>query len=102
MKFLNGVFFIGLALLVLACQNKNSEVFNYQNYLSKGKFKEAESRLNEQLADDPQNDKLLVQLETIRRLRKEFPYTQADVKEQLHEYFPDITDEDLKQWENAR
>ena len=102
MKFLNGVFFIGLALLVFACQNKNSEVFNYQNYLSKGKFKEAESRLNEQLADDPQNDKLLVQLETIRRLRKEFPYTQADVKEQLREYFPDITDDDLKQWENAR
>ena len=77
-------------------------MFEFQNYLSQGKFKEAEIRLSEQISGDTQNEQLIIQLETIRRLRKEFPYTRAELKEQLREYFPDLTDDDLNQWENDR
>lgn len=77
-------------------------MFDFQTYLSQGKFSEAESILKEKILEVSANEQFQVQLETISRLRKEFPYTRAEVREQLREYFPNITDEDLDNWEQAR
>ena len=102
MTFLRRSFFIFLLIAVCSCQNRNEELFDFQTYLSQGKFSEAESILKEKLLENSANEQFQIQLETISRLRKEFPYTRAEVKEQLREYFPDITDEDLDTWEQAR
>lgn len=38
-------------------------------------------------------------LEIMRRLNLEFPYNENEIREQLKEKFPDLTDEQMTQWE---
>ena len=102
MKLLQSLFIIVVVVVFCSCQNKKEEVFNFQKYLAEGKFSEAEDILKEMLFEDSDNEQFRIYLETIDRLRKEFPYTRADVKEQLSEYYSGLTDEDLDKWENAK
>ncbi|QIA07879.1 transglutaminase-like domain-containing protein [Draconibacterium halophilum] len=77
-------------------------MFDFKKYLEEGKFSEAKDLLKEKLVEDSENEKFQIQLETISRLRKEFPYTRADVKERLSEYYPNLTAEELDKWEEEK
>ncbi|MDX8340131.1 transglutaminase domain-containing protein [Draconibacterium sp. IB214405] len=102
MKFLHRLLLTGWVLFLCSCQNQNEKLFDFQKYLDEGKFSEAEVVLKEKIQKNPDNSEYQIQLETIDRLRKEFPYTRTEVKARLSEYFPDLTDEELNKWEEAR
>ena len=89
--------FIGLA----ACRQKSG--YDLNELTQKGEFGQAEFVLSQKIGET-RNDSLLqekyiLELETLRRIRKEFPFKQADVKKQFQKYYPNLTDEDLDKWE---
>ena len=65
-----------------------------------GSFAEAESRLRRLIpqADDPVTTPAAVQLEILRRIRLDFPWTEEEVLAQIREEVADVTVDDLRQW----
>ncbi|WP_167618110.1 transglutaminase-like domain-containing protein [Maribellus sediminis] len=97
-------FFIVLLFITLAaCRQKSG--YDLNELIQKGEFGQAEFVLSQKIGES-RNDSLLqekyiVELETLRRIRKEFPYKRADVKKQFEKYYPNLRDEDLDKWETS-
>lgn len=90
------------SVFVVSCQNSKETEFCCDKLLDEGRFLEAEAILESKIKQDKNDLKSVVQLETIIRLRKEFPYTRAAVKEQFKSYYPELSDEQLDKWEAAK
>ena len=71
--------------------------------IQRGEFGQAEFVLSQKISetrnDSLMQEKYIVQLETLRRIRKEFSYNRADVKKQFEKYYPNLSDNDLDKWE---
>lgn len=71
--------------------------------IKQGDFAGAEYYLSEQIGktqdDSITKQKYIIELETLNRIRKEFPYTREDIKKQFAKYYPDLSNADLDQWE---
>ena len=88
----------------IACKQKQEP--NLEKLIQNSEFSQAEFLLSKKIGesrnDSIQHKKYIIQLETLSRLRKEFPYKRADVKEQLKPYYPEVSDEQLDNWEAAK
>lgn len=102
MKILKVLASLFIVMFIVCCQNPKTEEFDYEQYLSAGKFSEAESILKSKIEQDKSDSESVIRLETITRLRKEFPYTRADVKDQFKKYYPELSDVQLDKWEEAK
>ena len=91
------------ALAVGCSQEKEADI---NQLINEGEFLQAETllakKIGESRNDSVQHKKYIIQLEILSRLRKEFPYSRSDVREQLKPYYPDVSDEQLDNWEAAR
>lgn len=97
--------FLLITYMFLACSNENADNIIVQDAISLGQFKKAEAFLMDRIeqngiAEDELKE-CKIQLETISRIRKEFPYNRNDIKKQLEKYFPDVTEDQMDEWENT-
>ncbi|WP_297086257.1 transglutaminase domain-containing protein [uncultured Draconibacterium sp.] len=102
MKFFKLHAVIYAMIMVAGCHNKPDTEFNLDKFLQEGRFSEAEEILITKIESGQNDQNYSIQLETIRRLRKEFPYTRTEIKQQLKKYYPEVTHEQLNKWEAAR
>ena len=90
--------------IALSCQRTKEP--DLARLIKDGEFSGAEMLLSKKIGetrnDSILNQQYIIQLETLHRIRKEFPYSRTDVIEQLKPYYPDITTEQLDKWETAR
>ncbi len=88
---------------VRCSQEKEADI---NQLINEGEFLEAETllakKIGESRNDSIQHEKYIIKLETLSRLRKEFPFTRVDVREQLKPYYPEVSGERLDNWEAAR
>ncbi|MEM8946903.1 MAG: transglutaminase domain-containing protein [Planctomycetota bacterium] len=75
-----------------------------QTLIDRGDFAEAEAKLRTQIEDTdaPIVDGAAVQLEILRRTRRDFSLDQQTVLEQVQASIPDATAEDLQRWRESR
>jgi len=90
-----------LIFMMTGCNQKKEE--NVSQLISDGEFSNAEfvlgKKIREMRDDSIMQEKYIIQQETLRRIRKEFPYNRADLKKQFEKYYPDLNDEQLDEWE---
>ena len=90
-----------LIFMMTGCNQKKEE--NVSQLISEGEFSNAEfvlgKKIRETRDDSIMQEKYIIQQETLRRIRKEFPYNRADLKKQFEKYYPDLNDEQLDEWE---
>lgn len=98
------IFIVAMVVgLFTGCRQQGADI---DQLILDGEFSQAEVELSKKIGES-RNDSVLheeyiIQLEKLSRLRKEFPYTRADVREQLKPYYPDVSDEQLDKWEAAK
>lgn len=67
--------------------------------IADGQFAEAEQRLEQQIDSTvPTTSDAAVQLEILRRTRRDFPYTDEEVLAKLKKDIPDVTRKDIDRW----
>jgi hypothetical protein len=75
-----------------------------KKYFLEGNFSKAEQLIDEIIKSNP-NKKTGKKFEIIRakmyRIKNDFSKTEADIKNELLPYFPELTDEQLRAWEDA-
>lgn len=98
--------FPGILLLLLSgfiSEGQSSEEKMMQ-YFFEGNFSEAEQLIKEMIKSNPDKN-TEKELEIIRakmyRNKNDFSKTEADIKNELLPYFPDLSDEKLRAWEKA-
>lgn len=106
MKNSLGIFVVLIIIMSSACNRNFNMSFNLENALDNGEFSEAEKYLNQQLRSKDLHpdslEALTIQLETLDRIRKEFPYKRSDIKQQFSRYYPNVSDEQLNNWEEVK
>ncbi len=106
MKYFSGVFYFVFLVVFSACQQPAKNMKSIEELLENGDFLLAEDLLKTKIVKEKINpelkESLQIQLENITRLRKEFSYSRPEIKEQIKEYYPEITDEQLDKWEEAK
>ncbi len=105
MSVFRSVFFVLTSVFLLAsCGQKVHEKLNIEAALKEGSFSKVETYLKQEInnAGEAEAENYQIQLETIRRLRMEFPYTRNDVKEQLKKYYPEVSDAQMDKWEEDK
>ena len=75
--------------------------------IEKGDFTKSQIAIRKKLASDPEldpGDRLILEFEIERldRIRKDFRKTKTDVLEYIRKYIPEVTDKDLKRWEEEK
>jgi hypothetical protein len=79
---------------------------DYLTLIEKGEFTKAESKINKMLTDenlsDNEKSNLRFEIERMNRISKDFTKTKDDVFEYIKQYIPDVTDDDLKRWEDEK
>ena len=87
---------IGLACTFFAAVAAHSAAgSDIESLIEAGSFAEAERLLRKRIPDAsaPVTDDVAIQLEVLRRMRYDFPYTEEKVLEQLRRSIPDATTE---------
>lgn len=97
-------FLIAIIIAVISgCRQQPED--NLEKLITLGDFRQAENilagKISESRSDSARHQHYIVQLETLRRIRKEFPYNRADVIKQLEKYYPNLTAEQLDEWEDS-
>ena len=73
--------------------------------VDRGQFKEAEARIAHDLAkpDTPaaERDALAFERERMRRIRLDFPHTEADVRAKIKEAIPDLREDEFAAWDRS-
>ncbi|MCY1719475.1 transglutaminase-like domain-containing protein [Prolixibacteraceae bacterium Z1-6] len=101
---MRGVILLILIVVTGACLNLKVNKSEIEVLLKAGEFAKAEAILKRNIEKSPWQEKQAhqIQLETIDRIRKEFPYYRRDIEKQLEKYFPNISDAQLDEWEAAK
>ncbi len=92
-----------MACLLVVAADANGAIANQtaiKVLVDNGEYAKAEALLQAQVEDPtvPITSDAAVQLETIRRMRREFPLSKAEVLNQVRETIPDATAEDIERW----
>lgn len=103
MRYSTFTFIIVFFVLMLSGCDRSFTDQDIDMLFSEGQFVQAEILLSERIGET-RNDSILkrnyiVELETLQRVRKEFPYKQDEVKRQLEKYFPSLSEEEMLDWE---
>ena len=84
---------VAIILLCVACNSKHPQSGNLSLFIEKGEYKQASEIINQELKDPEINtskrNKLLFQLDMMKRIEREFSLTKTEVTEQLLPYFGD-------------
>ena len=86
---------------VFSCSKKPS----YTQMVMSGDFEEARKLIKQDLAMNDfltPNLRMMLELHLVRmdRIEKDFTLTEAEVVDYIKQYMPDVTDQDLRRWEN--
>lgn len=102
---LRGMLFVAILVLFGACQTSVDST-DVNGFIAKGDFGKAEEALKKRMKESAEGTEeylsLSIELETLKRIRKEFPYTRDDVKKQFQKYYPEVSDAQLDEWEEAK
>jgi transglutaminase-like putative cysteine protease len=98
------LFVLGAFTLESTAQDILSE---FNPIIKEGEFTKAQSMMRKKIASNPDMnplDRLALEFEAERlnRIRKDFTKTKKDIIEYIQKYIPDVTDEDLKRWEEEK
>jgi transglutaminase-like putative cysteine protease len=95
--------FAAVARQSVAKETSGNRDGNVSRLIADGKFAEAEKLLHEQIADPkaPVTGDAAIQIEVMRRTRRDFPHTNEHVLAQLKKSVPDVTQKDVDAWSDA-
>lgn len=90
----------GLMVVTAGAYGAVTDQASIDALVASGEYAEAEALLQKQIDDPtaPITSEAAIQLETLRRARREFSLSEAAVLELLQETIPDATAEDVKRW----
>lgn len=109
-KGLRRFFILALAIGFGACaprvQQKQMNMARLENLLAAGEFKKLTMACDSAKATQRLTEKQVRSLDSLvevgKRIRLDFRLSEADVKNQLKKYFPDLDSASLRKWERAR
>ncbi|MEN8115491.1 MAG: transglutaminase-like domain-containing protein [Bacteroidota bacterium] len=101
MKRIPVFFFILILTTLSGCNKTATKKHSIPELIKSGEFAKAETVLKKLIKKDSTIRKYQIQLETIKRLQKEFTLTEDDITRQLVKYYPNLSDSDLIRWEEA-
>jgi transglutaminase-like putative cysteine protease len=91
--------------MFLTCRTEKADNVVVQDAIRLGPFKKAEmfliDKINQNFISEDELEEWEIQMESISRIRKEFPYNREDIKKQLEKYYPHVTDAQLDVWEKT-
>ncbi len=95
-----------ILILLMSCTSLNHHA-DYKSLINQGEFTEARQVINDMLDNDTTLTEAEVynaqfELERIRRIEIDFNKTREDVREYFRDYYPDLTDKQLDQWETDK
>lgn len=97
----NILLFLTIALIFSGCKQANEK--EPEQLIAEGEFLKAEfvlaPKIGESQGDSLLQQQYIIQQETLRRIRKEFPYKRSDIKKQLEKYYPNLSADQLDKWE---
>ncbi|UCF64520.1 MAG: transglutaminase domain-containing protein [bacterium] len=97
--------FLLIIFLLFTCNQKDSP--QYLTKINSGQFAEAKIQIqnilqNDRALSDEERQKLLWEIERMRRIEKDFNQPESAVLEYVSKYIPDIDSSDLKRWEEQK
>uniref|UniRef100_UPI0032166703 transglutaminase-like domain-containing protein n=1 Tax=uncultured Draconibacterium sp. TaxID=1573823 RepID=UPI0032166703 len=104
MEIVRKSFILFFVILIGSCRNSGDTGQDVEQLIKQGEFNKATKLLEQKIEKNTGEPKetFLIQLETINRIRKEFPYTRMDIKKHLKKYYPGLSEARLDEWEEAR
>jgi hypothetical protein len=87
----------------LGAKDGDSQGTHIQQLVAKGSFSDAEKLLKAQIADPsaPITDEPAIQLEVLRRIRRDFALTNEQVLAEIKKSVPDATQKDVDHWRES-
>lgn len=83
----------------------NQAILKVDEKIKNGNFSEAQNLINQIKTGPATEDLILIDLrfkeDLMKRIRRDFSKTEADVRQQLKKYYPDLTHEMLSEWEKS-
>lgn len=94
-----------LAGLFMSCAELNNA--DYKALIDSGEFAKAGKVINHILATDTSltildRYNLAFEIERMNRIEKDFTKTEAEVIDYIREYLPNVTEDDIRRWENEK
>ncbi len=107
MKRLSILFLFGIYLISCTESPKNITLNEIKNRIDQGKYTETEKIIKQELKDNRMvaehtKRELKFELERMRRIRKDFTKSRKEVVDFIRSYIPDVTDNDIEQWEREK
>jgi len=98
------LFLLGLSTIPAFGQDVLEE---YNPLIEAGQYTKVQAKMRKAIADNPgmnPTDRLVLEFEIERldRIRKDFTKTKEDVLEYIRTYVPDVTDENIRKWEEEK
>jgi len=89
------------------CQlRQKTDISGIEGLIRKGNFTEASQQIDRLRATntltETENYQLLFQQDVLNRIRLDFSLSEKDIREKLKPYFPNVSDNQLRTWENNR
>jgi len=95
-----------LSVSVSGQLQKKTDTSVIDKLIQQGNFTEASQQIDRLRATntlaDLENYQLLFRQDVLKRIRLDFSLSENDVRERLKTYFPNVSDIQLRSWENAR
>jgi transglutaminase-like putative cysteine protease len=96
---------LGIAGLIMACSELNT--LDYRALIQQGEFMRAKKAINYIMATDTsltelEKYNLSFEIERMNRIEKDFTKTETEVVDFIKEYIPDVTQADIRRWENGK
>ena len=99
-------FLLFLSLSISGMAQQRTSIPGIEELIQKGNFTEASQQINGMITTknltDLESYQLLFQKDILNRIRLDFTLSEKDVREKLQPYFPNVSDQQLRAWENDR
>lgn len=92
------------AFLIITCSQKQEK--DYMSLIESGEFSKAERAIENKLEveelSEQKRRELSFEIERMKRIRRDFNKSEAEVLEFIREVIPDADEEDLRRWEESK
>ncbi|MCF6271215.1 MAG: transglutaminase domain-containing protein [Melioribacteraceae bacterium] len=99
------VIFVAIVLLLTQVVKAQTKYYDINIFINNGEFAKADRKLDSLIMSKTISEKehleLEFQKERMDRIRLDFRKSEKDILDYVKKYFPDVTREDLKKWEDG-